>query len=62
MAKNERQTFFEKMKAEFTAEKFAEYDFNALRKNQLYWTLQSFSDMSYDEWIALQSEPKDAQK
>lgn len=58
----EREALFEKMKAEFTTEKFAEYDFNLLRKSKLYWHLQSISNMTYQDWCALQSEPADEQK
>ena len=48
----EKPQMFEKIKAEFKREDFGEYDFNILRKIQLYWTLQTIADMSWEDFTA----------
>ena len=53
LAPNEqKKQIFEKIKQEFEAEDFSQYDFNILRKCQLYWSLKSAVNLSFDELIA----------
>ncbi|MBR6327491.1 MAG: glycosyltransferase family 2 protein [Alphaproteobacteria bacterium] len=48
----QRPEIFAKMQKEFSAENFAQYDFNVLRKYKIYWMFQKIADMSYEDFVA----------
>ena len=46
----QKQAMFAELKAEFTNEDFGQYDFNFLRKEDLYWAVQNAKDLSWNEF------------
>jgi hypothetical protein len=48
--KKQKPRLFEVLKAEFKDEDFSQYDFNFLRKEDLYWAVRGIKDINYDEF------------
>jgi len=46
----EKEAKFEELKTEFKDEDFAQYDFNILRKQDLYWAVRNIKDLDWNEF------------
>ena len=44
---------FEEMKAEFSNEDFSQYDFDILRKRDLFWAIRNIKNLRYEEFKAM---------
>ena len=49
----ERQAMFTAMQNAFADEDFSQYDFNVLRKEDLYWAVQNAKNLNWDEFRSM---------
>lgn len=49
----QKEALFEQMKKEFINEDFSQYDFNVLRKEDLYWFMRDIKNVNYDSFKAM---------
>ncbi|MBP5398792.1 MAG: glycosyltransferase family 2 protein [Alphaproteobacteria bacterium] len=46
----QKEVLFEQMKNEFADEDFSQYDFNVLRKEDLYWVMRGIKNVNFDDF------------
>lgn len=50
---SEKPALFAELKIEFATEDFSKYDFNVLRKEDLYWAVQNAKNLNWDEFRSM---------